>query len=409
MGIGWPLGVGPNKGAHRASTKTLMHPSVGAPQGSDSGGPFQSPRCVAPDIIAGIEKGSSSAGAPPRGAPVGRASCRAGPGRDEKEHLLTVIAGIDEAGLGPVLGPLVVSATAFEVPDELAGESMWRLLSGAVGKTPSRRRLSVAIGDSKRLYSRQRGNALEHLERGVLAMLAAMGSRPASLRQLMSWHASGSLKEMPHYPWYARDDLPLPHCISRTDVDLSANALSSALSRSGVRPLCMRAEVVLPGEFNRIVEATDNKSTMLFGVTSRLLVDLWRKVPGRRVRVYVDRQGGRMRYLQALQLVFEGCKFRVIEESDTFSSYQVQDAERWAELSFLVDAEDRQLPVALASMLSKYLRELLMDLFNRFWLLHVPQVRPTAGYYEDGRRFYEEIRPAMRTLGLDERLVYRMR
>jgi hypothetical protein len=78
-------------------------------------------------------------------------------------------------------------------------------------------------------------------------------------------------------------------------------------------------------------------------------------------------------------------------------------------LSFLVDAEDRQLPVALASMLSKYLRELLMDLFNRFWLLHVPQVRPTAGYYEDGRRFYEEIRPAMRNLGLDERLVYRMR
>jgi hypothetical protein len=26
MGIGRSLGVGPNKGAHRASTKTLMHP-----------------------------------------------------------------------------------------------------------------------------------------------------------------------------------------------------------------------------------------------------------------------------------------------------------------------------------------------------------------------------------------------
>jgi len=27
MGIGQPLGVGPNKGAHRASIQTLMHPS----------------------------------------------------------------------------------------------------------------------------------------------------------------------------------------------------------------------------------------------------------------------------------------------------------------------------------------------------------------------------------------------
>lgn len=311
--------------------------------------------------------------------------------------------------MGPVLGPLVVSATAFEVPDELAAASMWQVLSGSVSKTAARRRSAVVIGDSKRLYSRQRANALEHLERGVLGMLHVLGQKPASLRAMLGLLAARTLKELPHYPWYVEHDLVLPHCISSTDLALSANVLSVGMAVVGIRPLDMQAEVVLPGEFNRIVEAVDNKSTMLFDVTSRLLVHLWRKMPGRLVRIHVDRQGGRTHYLDALQRIFEGCRFKVLEESETLSCYRIQDGERAAEVSFFPEAEDQQLPVALASMLSKYLRELFMELFNRFWALHVPEIEPTAGYYEDGRRFYEEIRPLISDFGLDEKLVYRVR
>jgi ribonuclease HII len=307
------------------------------------------------------------------------------------------------------LGPLVVSTTAFEVPDDVSNESMWRLLSGTVSKTPSRRKSFVVIGDSKRLYSRQRDRALEHLERGVLGILGAMEYQPSSLRQLLSMLAAGSMKELPHYPWYAEDDLPLPHCIDNTDVALSANALAVHMARAGIRPLCMRAEVVLPGEFNRIVEAVDNKSVMLFDVTCRLLSHLWATMPGQEVRIHVDRQGGRMHYLQGLQRIFDGCQFKIVEETETISVYRIQSGQRQAEISFTVSAEDRHLPVALASMLSKYLRELFMELFNRFWSLHVPQIEPTAGYHVDGKRFYEEVRPLVQHLGVDEKLVYRLR
>ena len=44
-----------------------------------------------------------------------------------------------------------------------------------------------------------------------------------------------------------------------------------------------------------------------------------------------------------------------------------------------------------ASMTSKYVRELAMELFNRFWQRHVPGLTPTKGYPEDAKRFRRDI------------------
>jgi len=325
---------------------------------------------------------------------------------------LVIVAGIDEAGLGPVLGPLVVSATAFAVPDELAEVSMWRLLAGSVTEKPSRRRGAVAIGDSKRLYaSRSRApERLEHLERGVLAALRVGVGTPSSVRELLGDVAPQAVDKMRHYPWYRDADLSIPCAVSETDAMLSGNSLKAAMKRAGVAPTGMMSEVIFAGEFNRIVSATRNKSTTLLDVSCRLLMDLWRNAPrDGRVRIVCDRQGGRMRYLPALQRVFDGCSLKVIDESDVLSAYRISDGRREAELVFAVGAERRHLPAALASMLSKYIRELFMTLFNRFWTRQLPDLSPTAGYYVDGRRFYSEIAPTVRRLGLSEQLLYRCR
>ena len=60
-------------------------------------------------------------------------------------------------------------------------------------------------------------------------------------------------------------------------------------------------------------------------------------------------------------------------------------------------------------MLCKYLREVCMRQFNRFWAAHVPGIRPTAGYPGDAKRFFEEIRPTMAKLGLTDDQVWRKR
>ena len=321
---------------------------------------------------------------------------------------MALLAGIDEAGFGPLLGPLVVSASLFEMPDGAEGESLWGLLAAAVGKKASKRHGRIAIADSKKLYGGLRGGGrLDNLERGVLAMLASRKLPPTSLRSLLEAISPGAIEAAGGYPWYHGVDLSLPRCTETIDIVLAGVGLRKAMDSCGVNLLDIRCETVFEGEFNRLAGVA-NKSLMLFDVTSRLLERLWRAAGGRRLIVHADRQGGRQHYLGGLQRVFEGGSFKIIEENDNTSAYRVISGTKEAEFHFTVGGEEAHLPVALASMASKYLRELFMELLNGFWAGQVPGLAPTAGYYTDGRRFHRDIAPVVKQLGIDERMLYRI-
>ena len=63
--------------------------------------------------------------------------------------------------------------------------------------------------------------------------------------------------------------------------------------------------------------------------------------------------------------------------------------------------------LALASIVSKTVRERWMDRFNAHWIARIPDLRPTAGYPLDARRFRQVIEPACRARGLDPSLWWR--
>ena len=116
-----------------------------------------------------------------------------------------------------------------------------------------------------------------------------------------------------------------------------------------------------------------------------------------------------MLYMPHLERTFDRCRFKIIREDQTCSAYEISDARRTAVVSFPVNAEEKHLPVALASMAAKYIRELFMEMFNAFWAERVEGLAPTAGYYVDGRRFFGQIQPAMKDLGIHKDMVYRCR
>src|SRR5207249_618617 len=66
-------------------------------------------------------------------------------------------------------------------------------------------------------------------------------------------------------------------------------------------------------------------------------------------------------------------------------------------------------PVALASMVSKYIRELAMHRFNRFWSEKIPGLKPTQGYFADAHRFREEIAEEQRRLDIPDHQLWRCR
>ena len=70
---------------------------------------------------------------------------------------------------------------------------------------------------------------------------------------------------------------------------------------------------------------------------------------------------------------------------------------------------DHFLPAALASMFAKYLRELAMRAFNKFWISHAPHAKPTAGYPLDAKRFKKDIAAAQKRLGVRDADLWRNR
>lgn len=320
-----------------------------------------------------------------------------------------IVAGIDEAGFGPVLGPLLVCASAFAAPAHAARASMWKMLAGTVTRKVSKKAATLAIGDSKKLYGGLKDpKGLQRLERGVLALLRSAGKEARNFTELLHHVCPAAIDHRTSYQWY-QDDIELPVHAGAMDLALISNAVSSTMKRTGISLELLEAQTVFEGEFNSLVRRTNNKSTTMLDITSRLLSRLVTRFAGMNMIINVDRQGGREHYLPALERLFDGCEFKILDESDTFSAYRIRRGETVIEVTFSVGAENLHLPVALASMLAKYLRELWMMLLNKWWAAKVPGIAPTAGYHTDGGRFYELISPAVASLGVPHDMIYRSR
>lgn len=328
---------------------------------------------------------------------------------------MAFLIGTDEAGYGPNLGPLVVAATLWEVPDHLLSANLYDYLAPEVIAAPLPRAAGkrvangepapLLLADSKVVY--QSGTGLTALERGVMASLAALGSVPQSWQVLWQTLATADGETLSQIPWYADYDCPLPTQAALDDVTAAQQSLAAALARTEIRLVAVQCRAVCAGQFNAAVEQYGNKGTVLSTLTIELVASLLAQAGQGRVQVLSDKHGGRNRYVPLLQSQFADYLVTVAEESRLRSTYRFATvAGQQVQWSFCQGAECH-LPAAVASMVAKYLREQAMAAFNHYWQLQVPDVKPTAGYPGDARRFRRDIAAKLAELKIEDRLLWR--
>lgn len=389
-----------------------------------------------------------------------------------------ILIGMDEAGYGPNLGPLVVAATAWQVPAALSGDGSagrfrWRRsrdgevgaeqVASAAGRTEGalasrsvtccsesevdlygvlrdvvasragERR--IAIADSKSLY--HRGNGLRNLELGIHAVLRAIGQPCGSWTELVEGCRADPERHYLSHSWPDGIDYKLPLDAVPDEVAEAGDRFARACVAAGIRPLVIRARLVFPEQFNELVAYYGTKGAVLSDVTVGLLREVMEMVHWsgaltsaapledearpfgltshsapisfpQTMDVVCDKHGGRNFYAALLQHHFPESWVEPVHESRAASRYEWGPPEARVRVIFRTNGETF-LPTALASMTAKYLRELAMRAFNEFWCARVPNLRPTAGYAGDSRRFKQAITAKQRELGIADRLLWRER
>jgi ribonuclease HII len=300
---------------------------------------------------------------------------------------MTIVAGIDEAGYGPTLGPMVVAATVFRIADSARETALNRLMS------LSEKAGGLPLGDSKQLY-RSRSD-LPRIELSVLGH-AALGRRalPLSVARLLDDAVDLHHDEVEELPWYRGRlfDTGLPRAAPVEEILGRTARQAEILADREISFLDFHVAPVIETRFNHMVRHYGSKAWPLFLATGRLIDRLMERHRDEPLVVHVDRQGGRTRYGELLQGYFPLAPLRTVRERREQSVYQLELPDRpVVRLHFHVNGDASRTPVALASLVAKTVRELFMESLNGWFAEQVPGLRPTAGYSQDAKRFLKDV------------------
>ncbi len=317
--------------------------------------------------------------------------------------------GIDEAGYGPNLGPLVMTAVIAESDQAIARAPAELDPWGDLAETVDRAAGDPAklwVDDSKAIHRAKDGR--QRLEMGCLAVLdAALGARPRSFADLVAALNLADSGQLELEPWASP---AASAALARPRWRDSARILDRrplAHPRGDWRISEVRVVVVGPARFNEGLARRGSKAAVHFEAFAQLLRGAWEREPARPTRVVSDIHGGRRYYLEPLSEAFPEIWIDRGREDRQASCYTLRAEQRSLELELRPKADGSNGLVALASIVSKTIRELWMDVFNAYWLDQVEGLRPTAGYPVDAARFRAAIDVRAQALGLDPRIWWR--
>lgn len=297
------------------------------------------------------------------------------------------IVGIDENGLGPRLGPLVATAVTIEVERydvKRLARAGARSGVGDSKATAGFGKMALAESVSLALAERQCGtpiNGIDDLFEAVAVdgALALRAPCPGSTAR-QCWSAS----------------LPLP--LFGGDA-AEGRRILDRLGRSGVRVERARSAIACARLYNEGVDRWGSKLRVDLSLFERLLRDA-RRAGREDLTAICGMVGGVRKYIpQFTEIAAEHVE--IVSEARAAAHYRVQGV---GEVRFEVDSDANHLPVALASMLGKYVREIAMARQNRFYQEHDPELPDVSGYHDPVTgRFVDATRLLRGKLGIEPR------
>jgi ribonuclease HII len=319
---------------------------------------------------------------------------------------MAILVGIDEAGYGPLLGPLVVSGAAFSIDRNLLEADHWQILQKSVGNTKKRLLGRLLIADSKKAFNRKTG--IRHLQRTALAALKCVGHEPTNLFELLGILCPDCQNRINDYPWY-KDTANFYFLANQSDISIASSVFENDMADNSIKLESLKSFCLDVAYYNQMVENVKNKANVLFTATSSLIKDAWDRFSEDDLQIIVDRQGGRVHYRKNLQQMFDGMELTILKETPASSSYELRDGSRKMRVHFVIKADGRFLAVSLASMVSKYVRELLVENINRYFAGFDNGLKPTAGYWTDGLRFINDLKQNIPHVKYDSNQLIRTR
>jgi ribonuclease HII len=303
-----------------------------------------------------------------------------------------IIVGVDENGLGPLLGPLVTTAVSLELkryrPEHHAE------LGRALGIDDSKAtagfgQMALAEGLALALIEALTGALPTDIDALFEALLL---DPPAALRAPCP---SGSRPQC----WSVQLALP---CFGG---DVSAGRLAlRKLRKAGLRPLHVRSALACAGSLNSRLRKGQSRVEVDLELMERLVIDA-RASAAEDVRAICGMVGGIRNYLAKMRhfpaLGIEPARSRDLRtEKAGALAYEVRGV---GHVRFEIDADTNHLPVALASMVGKYVRELSMARQNRFYRQHDDALADVSGYHDPVTQRFILASSALRTrLGIDD-------
>jgi len=242
------------------------------------------------------------------------------------------IIGIDENGLGPILGPLIISGIKLKVKEPVFFYSKIENLKSI-----------FKIDDSKNVFKRTEKWAYSKGEIISLSILKTF-----NFEDLIEKYVNLIISDYEKNFYIKNYKLPI-----------WAKTYKENNLRDEINFIGYKAYAIFPSEFNKELSRINK-----FQMDIKFFLDLAYELSSNELNlVFCGKVGGYTYYTKEF-LKLGITKYEILKENKGHSAYKIRYRDKLLEIHFLLDGDKIYYPIAIASIIGKYLRELFMKVLN---------------------------------------------